>query len=136
MDDEASWFALFTVLHQPPQPKWVCDLVSERVCDSRSMCVCVGRSMHVCLCVFVWVCVLCQLFSVPAIADHLLAGADTQQAPGTQPALGVRPCVCTQTHIHARTHYTHTRQEISLLSAHPETGASYANRPQSSSQRG
>ena len=122
MDDEASWFAPFTVLHQPPQPKWVCDLVSERVCDSRTVCVCVcvcvcvGLSMHVCLCVFVWVCVLCQLFSVPAIADHLLAGADTQQAPGTQPALGGRLCVCTHTHTRTQTH-AHTNTQ-SLQTGH------------------
>ncbi len=40
---------------------------------------------------------------MPAIADHLLAGADTQQAPGTQPALGGR-LWSAHTHTHAHTH--------------------------------
>lgn len=68
---------LFVTLRQSPQSKWVCDLVSERVCSHTSVYVRVG--------VFGWVCVPCQLFFMPAIADHLLAGADTQKAPGKQP---------------------------------------------------
>lgn len=35
------------VRHQPPQSKWVCDLVSERVCDSANVCLC----LSVCMCV-------------------------------------------------------------------------------------
>lgn len=56
--------------------------------------------VRVCTLVCVCVCVLCQLFFMPAIADHLLAGADTQQAPGMQPVF-VGGCLWsahTQTH--------------------------------------
>ena len=48
---------------KPPQPKWVCDLVSERVCDSRSACVCMCWSVDACLSV----CVCVGVCSVPAV---------------------------------------------------------------------
>ena len=105
VDDEASWFAPFTVLHQPPQPKWVCDLVSERVCDSRTVCVCVCvcRSVDACLSV----CVCVGVCSVPAVLrasnSWPLAGWGRHTTGSWDAASSWRPTVCLHTHT-----YTHT----------------------------
>ena len=79
------------------------------------VCVCVSeRERHMCVnvSVFVAVCVLCRLFSMPATADHLLAGAETQQAPGPEPAPAER--LWSAAHTHTHTHRLGTRLSVPL----------------------